>query len=50
MLETRSDALDSTMPALPVHISNAYQYQESLLVKRGVPQGWGAGMPKIVGG
>jgi hypothetical protein len=41
VLKTRSNALDSAIPALPVHISNTYQYQESHLVKWGVPRGWG---------
>ena len=42
VLKTRSNALDSAIPALPVHISNTYQYQESHLVKWGVPRGWAA--------
>ena len=50
MLETRSDALDSSIPASPVRISNTYQQQESHLVKRGVPPGLSAGMLEAAGG
>jgi len=46
----RSYALDSSIPALLVHIGNTYQSKESHLVKRGVLPGWGAGMPKMDGG
>ena len=41
---------ECSIPALLVHISNTYQQQESLLVKRGCPGGWGAGMPEMAGG
>jgi hypothetical protein len=45
----RSYALDSSIPALLVHIGNTYQSKESHLVKRGVPRGWGAGMAESGG-
>jgi hypothetical protein len=43
-LETRSNALDSPIPALIVHINNTCQCKESHLLMRGVARAWGAGI------
>ena len=44
VLETGSDALDSSIPAFLVHIGNTYQCKESHLLMRGVARAWGAGI------
>ena len=41
VLETRSDAIDSSIPALPVHVSNTYPMLGVPSGEVGVPRGWG---------